>query len=314
MLYENYRLDIYDKLNRKTPYIVGVDCSTGTNGDNNAITVIDPYILKPVAEFKCKYIGETDFCKIIIELVQKIIPKSIIVIERNSVGDAIIDFLLHSNIRQNLYFDKAKDLLESSIEKESKVESILKKKAEMKKFYGVFTIGSTREDMMAILFRHITEFKDSFVTSNIINDITRLVRSSSGKIQAQSGFHDDSIMSYLMGLYVYYHGNNLPLFGFIKGSKDIENQNTKGTLNADDFRYIEPELYDIINGGSQDDIEYNEILKHAIAESQQHSRELAQSSLSKVNNIYSRTPDDVIDDGFLVNTNEIVNLCDELNN
>ena len=31
-------------------------------------------------------------------------------------------------------------------------------------------------------------------------------------------------MSYLIGLYVYYHGNNLAMFGFVKGSEEIKNQ------------------------------------------------------------------------------------------
>lgn len=58
-LLDTFRLDIYEELNKRTPYLVGIDCSTGTNGDNNAITIIDPYTVKPVAEFKCPYIGET---------------------------------------------------------------------------------------------------------------------------------------------------------------------------------------------------------------------------------------------------------------
>ena len=58
-LLEYYRFDIYKTLNPRTPYIVGVDCSTGTGGDNNAITIINPFTLEPDAEFESSYIGET---------------------------------------------------------------------------------------------------------------------------------------------------------------------------------------------------------------------------------------------------------------
>ena len=57
-----YKFDIYRKLERKIPYIVGVDCSTGTVGDNNAITILNPYTQEPDAEFECSFIGQYSFC------------------------------------------------------------------------------------------------------------------------------------------------------------------------------------------------------------------------------------------------------------
>ena len=98
-LLEYYKFDVYKILNRNTPYLVGIDCSTGTNGDNNAITIINPYTLEPDAEFECSYIGETQY-ELLIKELSKVIPKAVIIIERNSVGDGIIDHLLHSEISQ----------------------------------------------------------------------------------------------------------------------------------------------------------------------------------------------------------------------
>ena len=42
----------------------------------------------------------------------KIIPRCVIIIERNSMGDSVIDHLLHSPIQSRLYYDKNKDLLD----------------------------------------------------------------------------------------------------------------------------------------------------------------------------------------------------------
>ena len=101
-----YKFDIYSIIDKRKAYLIGVDCSTGTNGDNNAITIVDPQSLEPVAEFECSYIGETRYEQLLISLIRDYLPRSVLCIERNSMGDGIIDHLLHSPISQNLYFDK----------------------------------------------------------------------------------------------------------------------------------------------------------------------------------------------------------------
>lgn len=186
-LLDYFKFDIYSPLNRYTPYLIGVDCSTGTGGDNNAITIIDPVTVEPVAEFECCYIGEKRYIQLLIELVSKHLPKSVLCIERNSVGDAIIDFLLDSPIAGNLYFDKARDYQEERLRERESIESILKKQAQKKTYYGVWTGNESRDDMFSILARHVNEYKHKFVTHNVIRDLSRLVRRSSGKIEAGQG-------------------------------------------------------------------------------------------------------------------------------
>ena len=316
-LLEHFRFDIYDELDKTIPYLVGVDCSTGTNGDSNAITILNPYTVRPVAEFKCPYIGETMFEKLIQELVRKHLPRAIVIIERNSVGDGIIDHLLNSPIRGNLYFDKNRDLVELKMQSNETITSMLQKRGEQKKWYGVYTKSSSREDMFTILIRHVAEFKDNFVTNNITEDLSRLVRTRSGKIEAGPGFHDDSIMSYLMTLYIYYHGNNLPAFGFIKGSKEIENPN-KGIKTYDDLRISEViPVHDIEIMKQQQQVreenDYAKMMKAALIESQKSSAELQQRGLIK-NSIIESTPDYVLDDLYFedgeIDLNEFDNWND----
>lgn len=186
-LLDHFRMDVYKTLNKRTPYIIGVDCATGSGGDNFAITVLDPYTVRPVAEFACPYIGETMFEKLLLDLIRNHLPYGVLCIERNSVGDGIIDHLMNSPIAQNLYRDKGADLVELNMKNLDTVESMLKKHGTVKTFTGVWTGAQSREDMMAILTRHMVEKKDDFVTKNITNDITRLVRTSSGKIEAGTG-------------------------------------------------------------------------------------------------------------------------------
>lgn len=185
-LLDYYKFDVYAKLDKRIPYIAGIDCSTGTVGDNNAITLINPYTLEPVAEFECSFIGETMYENLIRELV-RVLPRCVLCIERNSVGDGIIDHLLHSEVAGRLYFDKNKDLVAETNAANSSIESMLKKQASMKTFYGVWTGTQSREDMFAILARHVSEYKEKFVTKNIIRDLSGLVKKSNGKIESGPG-------------------------------------------------------------------------------------------------------------------------------
>lgn len=283
-LCDHFRFDIYKKLERLTPYLVSIDCSTGTNGDSNAITIINPYTVRPDAEFKCPYIGETQFEKLIIELVQEHLPRACIIIERNSVGDGIIDHLLNSPIRSSLYFDKNKDLVESNLADQSNVVSMLKRQGDQKKFYGVYTDNKSREDMMAILFRRVAEFKDDFVTKNITDDIAHLVRFKSGKVAAQVGFHDDSIMSYLIGMYVWYHGNNLSMWGIVKGAKEIENQNQGLHRSVEDIENMDILPADTIAAMKKQEKvrkenDYEKIMREALIKAQRESLELHRKGL-----------------------------------
>lgn len=281
---EHFRFDIYKKLERLTPYLVSIDCSTGTNGDSNAITIINPYTVRPDAEFKCPYIGETQFEKLIMELVMDHIPRACVIIERNSVGDGIIDHLLNSPIRSNLYFDKNKDLVEENLADASNNVSMLKRQGEQKKYYGVYTNNQSREDMMAILFRRMAEFKDDFVTKNITDDIAHLVRFKSGKIAATEGQHDDSIMSYLIGMYVWYHGNNLAAFSIIKGAKEIENQNRGLKRTVEDIENMDILPADTIaTMKKQEQVrkenDYEKIMREALIKAQRQSLELHKKGL-----------------------------------
>lgn len=292
-----YHFFVYEELKRNIPYLVGIDCSTGTVSDNNAITVLNPYTLKPVAEFKCPYIGETDYEKLIEALVIDFIPRAIVIIERNSVGDGIIDHLLNnSKISDRLYFDKDRDLVATKMREAESVESMLTAKAKMKTYYGVYTSGSSRETMFNILSRHVTERKDDFVTKNIIEDLTGLVRTSSGKIEAKPGGHDDSIMSYLMALYVYYHGNNLAAFGFYRTDLYDEVEMNRG-LNRPQLSDILPQ--EIISKMEKDaeierEMNYEQLFYDAIHTSQQESLNLSRSRVMNSNNYFDQTQRELI--------------------
>lgn len=313
-LLDYYKFDIYKKLERNTPYIVGVDCSTGTNGDNNAISIINPYTLEVDAEFECSFIGETMYENLLKELV-KVIPRSVLCIERNSIGDGIVDHLLHSQISSRLYFDKAKDLVEEKSRQNETIESMLKKQAQQKSFYGVYTGAQSREDMFAILARRVNEEKEKFVAHNVIRDLSRLIKKPNGKIEAGPGFHDDSIMSYLIGMYVYYHGNNLTLFGITKGARD-EDLNNQGIKRPEEINpeLVSPELINAaIEMGKKEAAtdQWQHMMRSALAQSQKDTFRMSQAGLVN-NTVFNNTTEVVLDD-YESDGNIDLSFFDELN-
>ena len=300
-LLDYYKFDIYRKLDRSIPYIAGIDCATGTNQDNNAITLINPYTLCPDAEFECSYIGETMYENLIKELV-KVLPRVVLCIERNSMGDGIIDHLLHSPIASRLYFDKSRALLGAEMKSNETVESMLKKQTQMKTYYGVYTSSTSRDTMMSILARHVNEYKEKFVTHNVIRDLSRLVRTSSGKVAAGPGFHDDSIMSYLIALYVYYHGNNLEVFGIRRGMMEDEPEN-QGLKRPEE---INPDLVprEIINAAVEEEEKiknternnWDNLMREAILKSQKDSFKRQQGGVEKT--IFDTSTNPIVEENY----------------
>jgi hypothetical protein len=161
----------------------------------------------------------------------------------------------------------------------------------------------------------MAEYKDHFITENITEDISRLVRTKTGRIEAGPGFHDDSIMSYLIGMYVYYHGNNLAMFGFVRGSQEIKEQN-KGIDIYDDLKYsdiIPQQDLDILKRQEETRKanDYDELMRKALIASQQESYQLTQRGLVN-NNIIENTPDGLLDEMY--DNSEIeMSFFDELN-
>lgn len=202
----------YLSFDDRIPYIIGIDPAGGGGGDNTAITIVNPYNLKVAAEFKSPYIPTTDVVRLLITLIHEYIPRGVIYPERNSMGISIIQMICESSIRENLYWSNSDKQLEKMTE-ESPEEYQLRVVADEWKKYGIFTTKKRRDLMFQNLFRHINECKEILNTEYLVDDLCKLVRTSTGKIEAVKGEHDDCVMSYNICMDLYYNGDNLELFG-----------------------------------------------------------------------------------------------------
>lgn len=290
-----FKLDVYEPLDKKLCYFIGVDVANGYGEDNSAVTIFNPYTLQPAAEFMSANIGVKDLIKFLYILVRKHLPRSILAIERNANGEAVLDHLRDTDIRGNIYFDNSKDPVGSNIDDKLDAQGLLVREAKRRKLYGIYTQGKSRELMFSLLEGHIRDYKDKFITANIINDLMKLVRTKTGKIAAGPGFHDDSIMSYLMCLYLYYYGNNLHRFGFVRGQLPDEENRNKGMTYDQMEEYLsdtDKEFFKGVNFTSLDQVNIIDNVKQLIENKRGlvSNEELRKASGDKQNNETTISP------------------------
>ena len=105
-------------------------------------------------------------------------------------------------------------------------------------------------------------------------------------------------MSYLIALYVYYHGNNLISFGIVKGMQSTDPQN-KGMRRSEEIdpTLVSPELIQQVQ--KQEEYErqasFDEIMRNAIKNSQRESYNMYQAGISK-SDVFMNTPDAIIEE------------------
>lgn len=229
-----FTLYLYEKLDKTIPYIMGVDCATGTGNDNTSIMIIDPYTLRPVGCMKTPLADAVQTAENIIKIVTRLIPQAVVAVERNHLGSAVIDILRRSSIYNNLYYDNDRDMIPETVDRLDKA-GFVRNEVSNRKFWGVATTLTTRPMMMQILMRHVAERKEDFICRELIDDLNNLIQKPNGKIEASAGEHDDVVMSYLIALFVYYHGSNLSRYGIKKYDPRVQKAKTVQEMTYDEI-------------------------------------------------------------------------------
>lgn len=242
-----YNILFYEKPRRKRLYFLSIDPSTGVGGDNYAITVLDPYTLNTVAEFRSEYMT-TDGCFDLVSwMVSKYFNNVMIIIERN-MGMPLIDRFLSSNLKDRVYSTDDSVDTNKFVKEDLDEYGYIKDELAKRRFYGINTVHSNREIMMNILMDAV-RFSKSIVRSKyVVDDISKLVVKNN-KIQADVGEHDDSVMSWLLALYVYYYGTKLERYGFTPNSipadvaEDDEFEKLQKLYNNPEIKKQFPSMY-----------------------------------------------------------------------
>lgn len=208
---DNYKIDILEPFNNLMykNWCLSIDIGGGLGKDFSAFSLIDPVSFKQVMKFKNNNISVLDFADLIIKFVKIYVPNAVIIPERN-FNSAFIEALQKSDVAKNLYYTSTED--KDLTEKKIKKTSIFKKNSfngtETRK-YGFTTDAPKRKVMTEeILFMLANTRPELINNQDLFDEIRKLIRERSGKINHMNGEHDDLMMSYLIGLYVLIYSNN----------------------------------------------------------------------------------------------------------
>lgn len=89
-------------------------------------------------------------------------------------------------------------------------------------------------------------------------------------------------MSYLIALYVFYHGNNLPAFGYVPGTMEEGEKNTGLQRSREELYELLPkDVADVFyEEETKPQVSYEDILRQAIMQNQSATARLMNSSIN----------------------------------
>ncbi|MBR1987421.1 MAG: hypothetical protein IKA36_00115 [Clostridia bacterium] len=196
------------------PYLVGIDVSTGSGGDNTAFVIVHPYTLEIVGELKSPFMSTNDAVRVITELAS-LMPKCIFCLESNSIGKAIVAFAEESPLIYRFYHDPKLDITKNATTIDYSQLS-LEQRSQNRQYIGTTVTPGVRNTMMELLKRYVRDYHSLLISRFLVEDITKLTINKSGKIEAESGEHDDIVMAYLHTIYILTYGHDLTRFGINK--------------------------------------------------------------------------------------------------
>lgn len=244
---------IYEKLKFSTSYMLCVDPAEGLGTDNNAVTFINPYSLKPVVEFRSPYISQPELFDMLCRFMDRYCPKCMIIIEANR-GRELINLFMNSKYRYQLYYDDNKIMKE--ISETVDAHGKLKQAASERRAYGLNTTRSNREFYFAILENLVEERKDVLCTKYLVEDIAALIRKpGTGRIEAAVGLHDDTVMSFLFGQYLIRNlsAEKLEEYGIHRGAvDDSDDYSIEGKLTPEGAIKKMKEMYSALPQSMQE--------------------------------------------------------------
>jgi hypothetical protein len=159
-------------------YIMGVDTAPEHGEDKSAATVWDYETLEQVAEYqgKCKVL---DYVKVIKVLAAQY--PGLIVIESNSYGNQVVEQLNYSEFGHMIYKEKRGK------------QTILP---------GLSTNSKTRPLMIDALYSYVSQYPECIKSERLALEIAGLVTKTSGRVEADSGCHDDLVLATSCIMYV----------------------------------------------------------------------------------------------------------------
>ncbi len=170
--------------------MVMADVARGDGADFSAFHILEIESCTQVAEFKSK-ISPKDFGNVLVGIASEY-NDALLVVENANIGWATIEQIIERGYK-NLYYSTKSDM--------ETVESYMNKYERSQLVPGFTTSMKSRPLIIAKLIEYIRDKSCNIKSKRLLSEL-RVFIWKNGKPQAQSGYNDDLVTSFAMGLYV----------------------------------------------------------------------------------------------------------------
>jgi len=165
----NNKMRVWKEPTAEHEYVIGVDVSLGRDRDYSAFHIFNSYTGEQVAEF---YSNKTPINELaqILYTEANLYNNAHVIIERNTIGNNLIDWMFNVLEYDNLWIDEKND-------------------------FGVQITTRNREEFLARMEEYIRNNYLKLNSKRTVDELLTFIVDDNGKITADEGKHDDLIMS-----------------------------------------------------------------------------------------------------------------------
>jgi len=166
----NNRMRVFKQADPTRQYVMGVDTSLGRDRDYSAFQILDCYTGEQVAEFYSNRTPINEFAEII-DREATLYGTALVMPERNTIGENLIDWLFNVFEYENLWMEEGDDKI------------------------GYLTTAKNKEFMLAKMEEFIRKQVIKINSKRTVEELLTFIIDDNNKIKADRGKHDDLIMS-----------------------------------------------------------------------------------------------------------------------
>ena len=203
LVFSPYKADQeFEDMIRSTRHLgIGVDMAEGQGGDSTAMLGINLETGRPLFLFNNNQVYALDMTTILrafMRDLKKMNPELNIVtiFEVDGPAETLMPALIRDPVMEKCLFKYNNPIDAKKLD--YSVKSYARKISDdMEIRYGAIRMRTMRSFLIDILFDLVKNYPQSFDFRGVANEVGTLVRKPSGKIEHDSGFHDDSIFAML---------------------------------------------------------------------------------------------------------------------
>lgn len=207
---------------RNTHFILGLDTSDAIGRDSIALVFTNVEDLSVVGAATINETNLIRFARFLADVMIRY-PNTILIPERKSSGQAIIDSLLIHLPRAGIDpFKRIYNVIvDKSQEKEREYQEIQAPESRrshgfydrFKKSFGFNTTGGSRDTLYSAVLQNAAKESAHLVKDRVLSSEVRGLMIKNGRIDHGNDSHDDSVIAWLMSHWFLTHSKNLAFYG-----------------------------------------------------------------------------------------------------